>query len=156
MNPEIRDCDFCGAEGVYNRILQGEPMIEFYDMPPGVSIPSTVLCEDCTQDVSDYLSARTTQPDQDVIGDSPFGEADAQALLGRLEANNHLVMELGRNSGNGIRAVDNEWKKVVPQLPFQPVVVTLSREEVRDLILEAKRLTVKRFDSAAWDGLEHC
>ena len=154
MDQEIRDCDFCGSEEVSNRILQGEPIIEFLDGPLGVSVPNTVLCDDCTQDVSDYLRARTAETNQDLAGLSPFEEADAQAVLDRLVENEHLVMELGQESGYGIRFVDNEWKRAVSRIPSPPTVVTLNQEEVRDLILRAKRLTLKQFDSSAWEGFE--
>lgn len=154
MDSEIQECDFCGAEEMSNTILRGNPTVEYLDGPPRASVPSTVLCYDCAQDVSDYLEVRTRKTNEDVDGLAPFRETDAQALLDRLVENEYLVMELGRGSGYGIRAVGDEWKHAVFRAPGPATVETLTREEVRDLILRAKRLTLKHFDPSAWERFE--
>jgi len=150
MDSRTRECDFCGTKEMSNTILDGQPTVEYLDGPPRASVPSTVLCFDCAQDVSDYLEARNKETNQAVERRAPFGEADAQALLERLIKNEQLVMEFERGSGYGIRFVDNEWKHAVFRAPGPPIVETLTQEEVQDRILGAKRLTLKQFDLSAW------
>ena len=48
------------------------------------------------------------ESNEDVVGPSPFGEEDAQALLDQLLENEHLVLELGRVVGYGVRVVNEE------------------------------------------------
>jgi hypothetical protein len=147
-------CDFCGAEEMSNTILHGRPTVEYLDGPPRASVPSTVLCSDCAQDVSDYLEARNKNPNQTVDGRGPFEDADAQAILERLMKNKDLVMEFGRGSGYGIRYVDNEWKYAVFRAPGPATIETLTQKEVQDRILRANRLTLKQFDPSAWERFE--
>lgn len=154
MNPEVRECDFCGTEEMANTILDDTPTVRYSDGPPRASIPTTVLCYDCAQDVTDYLKARSKKSNQDGDGLAPFGDTDAQAILDRLVENEHLVIEFGRGSGYGIRAVGDEWKHAVFRAPGPATVETLTREEVRDRILRAKRLTLKHFDPDAWERFE--
>lgn len=154
MDSRTRECDFCGTKEMSNTILDSKPTVEYLDGPPRASVPSTVLCFDCAQDVSDYLEARNKETNQAVDSRAPFGEADAQALLERLIKNEQLVMEFGRGSGYGIRFVDNEWKHAVFRAPGPPMVESLTQEEVQDRILGAKRLTLKQFDLSAWKRFE--
>jgi hypothetical protein len=149
-----RECAFCGAEEMSNTVLRSDPTVEYMDGPPRASVPSTVLCYDCAQDVSDYLDARSESAPETPDGLAPFGEQDADALLDRLAANEHLVLERGRGSGYGIRVVDGTWKHAVFRAPGPPVIETLTRDEVRDLILDAKRVTLKHFDPSAWERFE--
>lgn len=154
MDSRTRECDFCGTKEMSNTILDGKPTVEYLDGPPRASVPSTVLCFDCAQDVSDYLEARNRETNQAVDRRTPFGEADVQALLERVMKNEQLVMEFERGSGYGIRFVNNEWKHAVFRAPGPPMVETLTQEEVKDRILGAKRLTLKQFDLSAWKRFE--
>lgn len=154
MESEIRACDICGAEEMSNTVLGTSPTVKYSDGPPMASVPGAVLCYDCAQDVSDYLTARAGTSNEEGPGLAPFGEADAQAVLDRLEENEHLVLELGRGVGYGIRAVDGEWKHAVFRAPGPATIETLTRAEVRERILNAKRLTLKHFDPSAWERYE--
>lgn len=154
MTEGIQECDFCGAEEWANTSLRGKPTVQYNDGAPRATVPNTILCFDCAKEVSDYLEARSNISNQDTEGLSPFGEADAETLLDRLRENEHLVMDLERGSGYGIRAVNGEWRRAIVRLPGPAKVETLSRKEVRDLILDAKRLTLKHFDPSAWKRFE--
>lgn len=151
---ESRECEFCGTEEISNTVLGSEPTMEYLDGPPRASVPSTVLCYDCAQDVSDYLEARSDKSLETQDGLAPFGKQDANALLDRLVENKQLVMEPGRGSGYGIRSVNGTWKHAVFRAPGPPMIETLTRGEVRDIVLNAKRITLKHFDPSAWERFE--
>jgi hypothetical protein len=151
---KIQPCNFCGVEEISNTKLSSDWMVRYEDGPARASVPGVILCYDCAQDVSDYFEARTMESNEDVVGRSPFGEEDAQALLNRLLENEHLVLEPGRAAGYGVRAVDGEWKRAVFRAPGPLTIETLTQDEVRDLILSAKRLTLKHLDPSAWERFE--
>lgn len=154
-NPGRQPCDFCGTEEMSNTVLSSDPTVRYMDGPPQASITGAILCYDCAQDVSDYLEVRKSDSEGAVDGRAPFGEADARALLERLQDNNHLVVETGRESGYGVRAVDGDWRHAVFRAPGPATIETLTRDEVRDMILDAKRLTLKHLDPAAWNRFEY-
>ncbi|MBX0288616.1 hypothetical protein [Haloarcula salinisoli] len=154
-NAESRPCEFCGTEAMSNTVLTSEPTIRYLDGPPMASVTDVVLCYDCAQDVTDYLEVRTSDSEETVEGPAPFGEADAQAVLERLQANDQLVLETGRESGYGVRAVDGDWNHAVFRAPGPATVETLARDDVREMIVGAKRLALKQFDPAAWRRFEH-
>jgi len=154
VGSERQECDFCGVEEMSNGILHSDRTVEYCDGPPSASVPTTILCYDCAQDVSDYLETRANKTNQSPDGLAPFEEADAQALLDRLAENNELVIELGRSSGYGIRVIDGEWKRAICPNPAPPMVEELTRKEVLDRILSAKRLTLKQLDPSAWERFE--
>jgi len=147
----IRPCDFCGAKEAANTRLTSEPTVRYEDGPSRASIAGAILCYDCAEDMSDYVEARKRESADPVDGLSPFGEADARALLDRLQQNEHLVMKTARSSGYGVRAVDGELKYAVFRAPGPLTIETLSQEDVREIVLNAKRLTLKHFDQSAWD-----
>ncbi|WP_143421201.1 hypothetical protein [Halorubrum ezzemoulense] len=147
-----RPCSFCGTVSYTNAILSSEPTVEYYDGGPQASVQTVVLCHDCANDVSDYFQERSGKPDEKEAGLSPFGEDDADALLSRLLENEHLVIDTG--VGYGIRAVDGDWKYAIMRLPGPPDVEALERREVKDMILDAKRLTLKHLDPSAWEEFE--
>ena len=149
-NADLQACDFCGIEEMSNTEIRAEATTEYLDGPPHAWVPTIVLCRDCAQEVSDYLEGRAGK--SDVI--SPFTEEDAQALLDRLVENEDLVLELGRTSGYGIHAVGDEFEYAFVQEPIPETIKTLTRREVRDLILNARRLTIKRFDPSTWEWFE--
>jgi hypothetical protein len=151
-NNEERPCSFCGTVSISNAILSSDPTVEYVDGDPRVSIQSIVLCHDCAEDVSDYFKERSGQSNEKKVGLSPFGEDDADVLLDRLLENDHLVMDIG--FGYGIRAVEGDWKYAIMRLPGPPDVETLERSEVKDKILNAKRLTLKHLDLTAWKEFE--
>lgn len=153
-HPRVRPCDFCGIEEISNTKLSSDWMVKYEDGPARASVTGVVLCYDCAQDVNDYFEARTMKSNEDVAGLAPFGEADAQALLNRLLENEHLVLKPDRAVGYGVRAVDGEWKRAVFRAPGPLTVETLTREEVRELILSATRLTLKHLDPSAWERFE--
>ncbi|MDS0261060.1 hypothetical protein NDI56_16805 [Haloarcula sp. S1CR25-12] len=137
-----------------NTVLTGAETVEYLDGAPRASLPSTVLCYDCARDVRDYLEARKAIENEDSDGLAPFGEADAEAVLDRMVDNEHLVLELGRESGYGIRSRDGVWKHAVFRAPGPSTIERLTRAEVRTRILNAKRLTLKQFDPVAWDRFD--
>lgn len=161
-------CEFCGTQEMSNTMLGSEPTIEYLDGPARASVTGAVLCYDCAQDVSDYIESRKIESPEDVHGPSPFGETDeeaieglypfgekdAEAILDRLQENEHLVMEMGRSSGYGVRAIDGEWKRAVFFAPGPRTIKNLTRDEVRRLVLDAKRLTIKHLDSEGWRRYE--
>lgn len=153
-HPELQPCDFCGVEEMSNTRLTSDWTIRYEDGPQRASVTSVVLCYDCAQDVNEYFEARTSESDDSVAGLAPFGEDDARVLLERLLENEHLVLEPGRASGYGVRAVDGEWKHAVFRAPGPLTIETLTRKEVRKLILSAKRLTLKHLDPSAWERFE--
>jgi len=140
-------CSFCGKKKTSNCRLRSKRTVQYEDGPSTASVQSVVLCHGCADDVSDYFEARADQPDSDT-DESPFSEADAEAILSRVEQNQELVLDFG--IGYGVRSIDGQWKLAHMPLPGPPQVTEMERAEVIAEILDAPRVTVKRLDLKIW------
>lgn len=142
-------CDFCGVNQESNVRIVDQPTSEYLDDPRKASLPNTVLCYECAEEVSNYLNSRSKRSTEKEEGSTPFSEADSQALLDQIVENNSLVLQVGRAT-MGIRFINGEWRRAFFPPPGPAMVETLTREDVRDRILSAKQVTIKRFDRSAW------
>lgn len=147
-------CDFCGITEMSNTEIRANRTVQYNDGPALASIPTTVLCYECAEEVTDYLHSRRRSATDDDGGTSPFGEADVEALLERLEHNDNLVLQTDSHFYLGIRAVDGDWKRAGSFSPGSASVRSLDRSDVRDLILSSRRLTLKHVDREAWERYE--
>jgi hypothetical protein len=151
---DYSECDICGTAEASNVSIQSE-IATYLDGPRRARIPEMTFCRDCADEISIYLNERAGQLEENDEEKYPFSESDAEGLLDKLEEKRNLVLELSDGGhGYGYRYEDGELKYAHTPVPSPSEVTSLDREELKDRITSAPRVTLKRLDKEAWRRYE--
>ena len=143
-------CDFCGKSSGTNIRLTYEEIVEVTEaIYP--SIPQTVLCKNCAEDVSNYLQRKDALAKSE--DDSPFTESDANDILRMVKQHDDLILQIP-NHGDGYRYIEGDW--IIAMTPFLGPAQTEvhDQNEVRDMILSSPQVSIRQADEEAWEFYE--